>query len=187
MNKVVYGLILGGILGIFDGLTSWFTPAVRPQLLTIVIGSTIKGIIAGVLIGFFARKVNSLPLGILFGLGVGLFLAFIVAYMQHGYYFEIMLPGGLVGLIVGYATQKYWIFRALSILTSKEIQPLGGDSPGVSPQTRRHLSPHGTWLDFSVSYQRCYFSKGAVSHRPSPRFGLLPPNASCHSGLILSG
>jgi hypothetical protein len=107
MNKVVYGLILGGILGIFDGLTSWFTPAVRSQLLTIVIGSTIKGIIAGVLIGFFARKVNSLPLGILFGLGVGLLLAFIVAYMQKGYYFEIMLPGGLVGLIVGYATQKY--------------------------------------------------------------------------------
>jgi hypothetical protein len=29
MNKVVYGLILGGVLGIFDGLTSWFTPEVR--------------------------------------------------------------------------------------------------------------------------------------------------------------
>jgi hypothetical protein len=27
--------------------------------------------------------------------------------MQGKYYFEIMLPGGLVGLIVGYATQKY--------------------------------------------------------------------------------
>ncbi|HEX2775401.1 MAG TPA: hypothetical protein VHN10_02050, partial [Candidatus Acidoferrales bacterium] len=107
MNKVLYGLILGGILGIFDGLTSWFTPEVRSQLLGIVVGSTIKGIIAGVLIGFFARKVNSLPLGILFGLGVGLLLAFLVAYMQHGYYFAIMLPGGLVGLIVGYATQKY--------------------------------------------------------------------------------
>ena len=107
MNKVAYGLILGGILGVFDGLTSWFTPEVRPQLLMIVVGSTIKGVIAGVLIGFFARKVNSLPLGILFGLGVGLLLAFFVAHMQHGYYFEIMLPGGLVGLIVGYATQKY--------------------------------------------------------------------------------
>lgn len=107
MNKVLYGLILGGILGIFDGLTSWFTPAVRSQLLMIVVGSTIKGIIAGVLIGFFARKVNSLPLGIIFGLGVGLLLAFIVAHMQGGYYFPIMLPGGLVGLIVGYATQKY--------------------------------------------------------------------------------
>jgi hypothetical protein len=27
--------------------------------------------------------------------------------MQHGYYFEIMLPGSLVGAIAGYATQKY--------------------------------------------------------------------------------
>ena len=107
MNKVVYGLILGGVLGLFDGLTSWFTPEVRSQLLSIVVGSTIKGIIAGILIGFFARKVHSLALGILFGLGVGLLLAFFVAHIQKGYYFEIMLPGGLVGLIVGYATQKY--------------------------------------------------------------------------------
>jgi F0F1-type ATP synthase assembly protein I len=67
----------------------------------------IKGLIAGVLIGFFAKKVHSLPLGIVFGLGVGLLLAFFVAHMQGKYYFEIMLPGGLVGLIVGYATQKY--------------------------------------------------------------------------------
>lgn len=107
MNKVVYGLILGGVLGIFDGLTAWFTPAVRAQLFGIVIGSMIKGIVAGILIGFFARKVHSLPLGILFGLGVGLLFAFLVAHMQGKYYFEIMLPGGLVGLIVGYATQKY--------------------------------------------------------------------------------
>jgi hypothetical protein len=26
--------------------------------------------------------------------------------MQHGYYFEIMLPGSLVGAIAGYAGQK---------------------------------------------------------------------------------
>jgi len=70
----------------------------------------VKGIIAGVLIGWFARKVNSLAAGIAFGLGVGLLLAFAVAAMQPGpdhYYFQIMLPGGIVGLIVGYATQKY--------------------------------------------------------------------------------
>ncbi|MGA8223952.1 MAG: hypothetical protein WB780_20045 [Candidatus Acidiferrales bacterium] len=107
MNKVIYGLILGGILGVFDGLTAWFTPEARSELMMIVVGSSIKGLIAGVLIGFFARKVNSLPLGILFGLAVGLLLAFFVAHMQGKYYFEIMLPGGLVGLIVGYATQKY--------------------------------------------------------------------------------
>jgi hypothetical protein len=107
MNKILIGVILGGILGVFDGLSSLFTPEVRAQLLGIVIGSTMKGIIAGVLIGWFARKVNSLALGILFGLGVGLLLAFFVAHMQGKYYLEIMTPGGLVGLIVGYATQKY--------------------------------------------------------------------------------
>ena len=111
MNKILLGLILGGILGIFDGLTAWFTPEVRNQMVGIVIGSTVKGIIAGLAIGYFARKVNSLPLGILFGLAIGAFLAFLVAAMpdpsgKH-YYWEIMLPGSLVGIIVGYATQKF--------------------------------------------------------------------------------
>jgi hypothetical protein len=107
MNKVLLGLILGGVLGIFDGLTAWFTPAARAGLAGIVVGSTMKGIIAGVLIGIFARKVHSLALGVLFGLSVGLALAYVIAAMQHGYYFQIMLPGGMVGLIVGYATQRY--------------------------------------------------------------------------------
>jgi hypothetical protein len=107
MNKITYGLILGGVLGIFDGLTSWFTPEVRPQLMGIVIGSTVKGLLAGLLIGIFARKVHSLALGVLFGLGVGLLFAFFIAHMQGKYYVEIMVPGGLVGLIVGYATQKH--------------------------------------------------------------------------------
>jgi len=107
MNKILLGLVFGGVLGILDGLTSWFTPDVRKDIVTIVIGSTFKGIIAGVLIGLFARKVRSLPLGIVFGSCVGLFFAFWIAYMQHKYYFRIMLPGGMVGLIVGYATQKY--------------------------------------------------------------------------------
>jgi len=112
MNKALLGLLLGGILGVFDGLSAWFTPAVRNALLGIVIGSTIKGLIAGVLIGFFARKVNSLALGIVFGLGVGLLLAYAVAAMQPGpdhYYFEIMLPGGIVGTIIGYATQRFGV------------------------------------------------------------------------------
>lgn len=111
MSKPIFGLLLGGILGIFDGLTAYFTPEARNQLVEIVIGSTVKGLIAGVSIGFFARKVNSLPLGILFGVGVGLVLAYIVAAIPDAngkhYYFEIMLPGAIVGSIVGYATQKW--------------------------------------------------------------------------------
>jgi hypothetical protein len=119
MNKVLLGLLLGAVLGAIDGLSAWFTPAVRAQLAGIVIGSTIKGLIAGIAIGFFARKVNSLALGVLFGLAVGFILAFIVAQMQHGYYFEIILPGSIVGMIVGYATQRY-----------------GAPAPSASPATR---------------------------------------------------
>ena len=67
--------------------------------------------IAGVCIGWFAKKVNSLPLGILFGLAIGMFLAYLIAAMPQPtgkhYYFAIMLPGSLVGAITGYATQKY--------------------------------------------------------------------------------
>ena len=110
MNKPIFGLVLGGLLGILDGMTAWFTPDARPQMVSIIIGSTFKGLIAGVLIGWFARKVNSLPAGIVFGLTVGLLLVFAVAAMpsptgKH-YYFETTLPGAIVGAIVGYATQR---------------------------------------------------------------------------------
>jgi hypothetical protein len=112
MNKPLLGLVLGGILGIFDGLSALVSaPQEAPNIVGIVIGSTFKGLVAGVLIGFFARKVNSLPLGILFGLAVGLLLAWPIAYMNalegKNYYWHIMTPGGILGMIVGFATQWY--------------------------------------------------------------------------------
>lgn len=112
MNKPLLGLLVGGVLGIFDGLSALVSaPETAPQIVGIVIGSTFKGLIAGLCIGFFARKVNSLPLGIVFGLAIGLLLAFAVAAMPDAsgkhYYWQIMLPGGLLGLVVGYVTQRY--------------------------------------------------------------------------------
>lgn len=112
MKKWLLGTLLGGFLGLFDGLSAWFTPEVRPEIMSIVIGSVIKGLLAGYLIGYFAQKVNSLRLGILFGLGVSGFLAFLVALLQHltqnrFYYWQIMLPGCILGIIVGYATQQF--------------------------------------------------------------------------------
>ena len=71
-----------------------------------MIGSTIKGLLAGVIIGFFATKVRSLLLGTLFGLAVGAFFAYLILLMNPGHALNIMLPGSLVGVIVGYATQK---------------------------------------------------------------------------------
>ena len=112
MSKPVLGLILGGILGIFDGLTALVSaPETAPDIVGIVVFSMFKGVIAGLVIGFFARKVRSFPAGLVFGGAVGLFLAFLVAAMPQPdgthYWWEIMLPGTIVGLIVGYATQAY--------------------------------------------------------------------------------
>ena len=112
MSKPVLGLILGAILGIFDGLSALLSaPEVAPQIVGIVSGSMVKGLVVGVLAGWFARKVRSLGAGILFGLAAGAFFAFLIAAMpqptgEH-YWWEIMLPGSVLGLIVGYATQRY--------------------------------------------------------------------------------
>ena len=106
MNKVLAATLLGGFLGIFDGLTAWFTPEVRDQMIGIVIGSTVKGLLTGVIIGVFARKVHSLVWGTLFGLAVGAFFAYLILLGNPGHALNIMLPGSLVGLIVGYVTQR---------------------------------------------------------------------------------
>ena len=107
MNRIATGVLVGGVLGILDGLTAWFTPEARPQMLGIVIGSTFKGLVAGAIIGLFARKVPSLGWTLAFGTFIGALLAFFVAQMGGKYYLEIILPGSLVGLLPGFATIRY--------------------------------------------------------------------------------
>jgi hypothetical protein len=116
MSKPMLGLVLGGVLGVFDGLSALFSapddPAVRAGIVGIVVGSTIKGLMTGVLIGWFATRTQSLPLAIGVGLTIGVGLAFLVCLLQKlggqpPYYWQIMLPGGILGVIVGYATFAY--------------------------------------------------------------------------------
>jgi|SRR5688572_492893 len=114
MNKPVLGLVAGGVLGIFDGLTALVSaPEVAPQIAGIVIGSMGKGLVAGVLIGWFAKKVNSLSAGIVFGLVMGALFALPIALTNRNplngelYFWEILIPGSMVGLIVGFLTQRY--------------------------------------------------------------------------------
>src|SRR3954447_6564386 len=113
MSKPVLGLVLGGVLGVFDGLSALVSapndPAIKAGIVGIVIGSTVKGIMTGALIGWYARRTNALGKAIVFGLTVGLALAFCVSLIQTlagqpAYYWQIMLPGGILGVIVGYAT-----------------------------------------------------------------------------------
>jgi hypothetical protein len=112
MSKPLLGLILGGILGIFDGLTALVSaPNLRGEIVGIVIGSTFKGILVGLVAGYFARKVSSVPMGVLVGLAAGAALAACIGVMQQSdgqyYFWSIVLPGSALGVIVGYATQRY--------------------------------------------------------------------------------
>ncbi len=116
MKKPVFGMLLGGLLGIPDGLSALVSagddPNVRAGIVGIVIGSTVKGLITGLLIGWFARKTSSLALAIVFGMAVGLALAFCVSLLQAAagqpaYYWQIMTPGAILGIIVGYATYTH--------------------------------------------------------------------------------
>ncbi|MEO7966967.1 MAG: hypothetical protein ABIT38_23970, partial [Gemmatimonadaceae bacterium] len=99
--------------GVLDGLSALVSaPAVRPEIAMIVTGSMGKGLIAGVLIGWFARKVKSLPMGIIFGLAMGALFALPFALGRDAvtgqrYFWEILIPGSMVGLIVGFLTQRY--------------------------------------------------------------------------------
>jgi uncharacterized membrane protein SpoIIM required for sporulation len=110
MNKVVAGLLFGLILGAIDGATSWFYPETHAVIASIMVGSSLKGMIVGVLSGWFAYKVQSLTWGIATGSALGLLFAFLVAAMDAAkgapHYLEIMLPGFIVGAIVGFLTQK---------------------------------------------------------------------------------
>ena len=107
MNKPLVGVAVGAVLGIVDGATAWFTPEVRPEIAGILMGSCIKGMLVGVLSGAFARKVQSNSKGILFGAVVGLIFAAVIAVLQGSHYLEILLPGFVLGGVIGFLTQRW--------------------------------------------------------------------------------
>ena len=136
MKKPLFATLLGAFLGVFDGLTAWFTPEVRSDIVGIVIGSTVKGLLTGVIIGFFATRVHSLAVGTVFGLVVGAFFAYLILMMNPNLTspyaaLNIMLPGSLVGLIVGYAAQKHQPSYATHIGNGLQTVPNGRDCSGT--------------------------------------------------------
>ena len=67
---------------------------------------------AGLVTGFVARKLHNLPLGILSGFVTFVLITLPFAMRENDvthkvYFWEILLPGAICGLIVGYATQRY--------------------------------------------------------------------------------
>ena len=106
MNKPVFAMLVGGILGVFDGLSAWLYPEARPMIVGIVAGSTFKGVVAGLIVGLVAQRTQSIAAVVTVGIIVGAFFAYLVTLGQP-YFWEIVLPGTIVGLITGFATAKY--------------------------------------------------------------------------------
>jgi len=110
VNKPMVGLVAGAILGVIDGATAWFTPAVRSEMTGILMGSSVKGMAVGIICGFIARKVHSTAVGLAAGAGFGLLFAYLVALMPEPdgthYYVQIMVPGFVLGALIGFLTQR---------------------------------------------------------------------------------
>lgn len=107
MTKPVVGLVAGGVLGLIDGLSAWFSPDARLMMVPIIAGSTVKGLFTGLAAGWVAHRRQSFPLGIAAGAIVGFILSSLAAINQPTHYWEIVLPGMLVGVICGIVCHRW--------------------------------------------------------------------------------
>ncbi len=108
LSKPMLGLALGGTLGLLDGLTGFFEPSLAPVMGSVIIFSMLKGLVSGVLIGYVSQKADSMLVGVLAGIAIAALLSFLVILRAGmALFWDIMLPGMLLGLIVGFCTQKF--------------------------------------------------------------------------------
>ena len=129
-----------GASGALDGLSAWFSPEARPQIVGIVLASTGKGMVVGYLAGLVANRRQSVAVGVLAGLLFGMVLSFFAALGQGDHYLEIVLPGMLVGALAGFITQRYpprgsaAVMALLPMLTLGAVVAVMG-SPAVQQQS----------------------------------------------------
>ena len=147
MSTPLVGVLVGGVLGLFDGLSAWFYPEARPMMIPIVVGSTIKGVLTGLAAGLVARWRKSLGWGLAAGIGVGFVLSTLAALGQPGHYWAIVLPGMLVGALTGVVTQRVrpamTVAIALCLVPSALAQ---ASQPSAANQSLAALDPFiGRW------------------------------------------
>jgi hypothetical protein len=108
LTKPVLGLVIGGGLGLLDGLSGFFEPSLAPMMGSVITFSMLKGLVAGIAIGYLSQKVRSMTIGILAGIAIAAVLSLVVVlHAGMTLFLDIMLPGMLLGAIVGFATQKF--------------------------------------------------------------------------------
>lgn len=108
VTKPRLGLALGGILGLLDGLSGFLEPSLGPVMGSVITFSLLKGLVSGIAIGYFAQRAQSMIAGILAGIAIAAVLSFLVIWHAGmALFWDILLPGMLLGAIVGFATQRF--------------------------------------------------------------------------------
>ena len=119
VTKPVLGLILGGTLGLMDGLSGFFEPSLAPVMGSVITFSMLKGLVAGIAIGYLSQNVKSFAIGIVAGIAIAAVLSLVVVlHAGMALFWDIMLPGMLLGAIVGFATQR-WGRRPRSAIAAR--------------------------------------------------------------------
>lgn len=106
MNKILLGVVVGTILGLLDGCSAFLIPEAAGMMTEIIIGSTVKGLIGGLIAGFITKKSISIVRTTLYSGLVGIALS-VLAAIPSGAYVEILVPGIIVGLLTGFITAKW--------------------------------------------------------------------------------
>jgi hypothetical protein len=108
LTKPMLGLAVGGALGLLDGLSGFLEPSLAPVMGSVITFSLLKGLVAGIATGYVSQRVHSMALGILTGAGIAALLSLLVILRAGmALFWDILLPGMLLGAIVGFATQRF--------------------------------------------------------------------------------
>ena len=108
LTKPMLGLAVGGALGLLDGLSGFFEPKLAPVMTSVITFSLLKGLISGVAIGYVSQRLRSMLLGVLAGAVIAAALSLLVILRAGmALFWDILLPGMLLGVIVGFTTQRF--------------------------------------------------------------------------------
>lgn len=108
LTKPMLGLAVGGTLGLLDGLSGFLEPSLAPVMSSVITFSLLKGLVSGAAIGYVSKKVHSIALGMLAGMAIAAVLSLLVILRAGmSLFWDIMLPGMLLGVVVGFTTQKF--------------------------------------------------------------------------------
>jgi hypothetical protein len=108
LTKPMLGLAVGGTLGLLDGLSGFLEPSLAPLMTSVITFSLLKGLVSGIAIGYVSQRFHSMLVGILAGVGIAAALSLLVIlHAGMALFWDIMLPGMLLGVVVGFTTQKF--------------------------------------------------------------------------------